>query len=64
MSVTEQYKNKQKKSEKFRLSTARRMEVVLLSRFLLSLYMSHRKLRPPQEIERIGEGNYLVNNPE
>jgi hypothetical protein len=62
--VEKQYKNRQKKPEKFRLSIARRKEVVLLSRLPLLLYMSHKRLRLLREIERIGEGNYLVNNSE
>jgi hypothetical protein len=60
--VAGQYKNRQKKHEKLHLSIAKRKEVVLLSQFPLLSYMSSRKLRPLQGIERIGEGNYQVSN--
>jgi hypothetical protein len=62
MLVAGQHRNRQRRPEMLRLSIAKQKGVAMLSQFPLLSCMSHRKLRPPQEIERIDEGNYQVNN--
>ena len=60
--MAERYKNKRKTHVTCYSSIVKRTEAILSMQSLWRWCKLHRKLRPPREIERIGEGNYLVNN--